>query len=129
MNSLQFNLDRNIMAKHSISREIEQFMLQNQVSDTKRFKVITCVLEAVSNVFSHAAPKLNSLIIILHCDHHQVVIDLLDNSPMQPLTAPTDCPPAKSTSGRGLWIINSWMDSVRIQETVAGTHLQFSIAV
>ncbi|ABV86756.1 ATP-binding protein [Shewanella pealeana] len=129
MNSLQFNLDRNIMAKHSISREIEQFMLQNQVSDTKRFKVITCVLEAVSNVFTHAAPKLNSLIIILHCDHQQIVIDLLDNSPMQPQTAPTDCPPANATSGRGLWIINNWMDRVRIQETVAGTHLQFSIAV
>lgn len=129
MNSLQFNLNRSIMAKHSISREIEQFMLQNQVSDTKRFKVITCILEAVSNAFTHAEPQLNSLIIILHCDHQQIVIDLLDNSQMQALTPPTDCPPAKSTSGRGLWIINSWMDNVRIQESVAGTHLQFSIAV
>ncbi|WP_299810800.1 ATP-binding protein [uncultured Shewanella sp.] len=129
MNSLQFNLDRKIMAKHSISREIEQFMLQNQVSDTKRFKVITCVLEAISNVFTHATPKLNSLIIILHCDHQQVVIDLLDSSRMQAIKAPTDCPHAKATSGRGLWIINSWMDNVRLQETVAGTHLQFSLSI
>ncbi|MCG9730989.1 ATP-binding protein [Shewanella sp. Isolate13] len=129
MNSLQFNLNRNIFANHSISKEIEQFMLQNEVSDTKRFKVITCVLEAVSNIFTHAAPKINSLIIILHCDHQQIVIDLLDNSQMQPFTPPTDCPPAEAISGRGLWIIKSWMDNVRIQETVAGTHLQFSIAV
>ncbi|MGS0728080.1 ATP-binding protein, partial [Shewanella sp. 0m-11] len=68
MNSLQFNLNSNIMTTHSISREMEQFLLQNQVSDTKRFKVITCVLEAVSNVFMHASPELDSMIIVLHCD-------------------------------------------------------------
>ncbi|MGM8892110.1 ATP-binding protein, partial [Psychrobacter sp. 1Y1] len=121
MNSLQFNLNSNIMTTHSISREMEQFLLQNQVSDTKRFKVITCVLEAVSNVFMHASPELDSMIIVLHCDEHKITIDLLDDSTQQTLEAPKTCPPAESLSGRGLWIINNWMDSVRMQKTVAGT--------
>ncbi|MGS0682943.1 ATP-binding protein [Shewanella sp. 125m-7] len=129
MNSLQFTLNRNIMSKHSISKEIEQFMLQNQVSDTKRFKVITCILEAISNVFIHAKPKLGSMIIVLHCDEHKITVDLLDDSPLQILEAPKSCPPAESPSGRGLWIINNWMDSVRMQKTVAGTHLQLMVAI
>lgn len=129
MNSLQFNLNRDLMSKHSICKEIEQFMLQNQVSDSKRFKIITCTLEAIANIFDHTKPPVDVMIVICHCDSHKVTIDILDDSIHHALKQPTSCPPAPSSSGRGLWIINNWMDSVRSQKTVAGTHLQLTLAI
>ena len=129
MNSLQLNLDRNVMQSHSISKEIDQFMLQNQVADSTRFKIITCTLEAIANVFEHATPSLKRMIVILHCDSHKVIVDLLDNSPHKTVLQPTSCPATNASSGRGLWIINNWMDSVRSQQTVAGTHLLLTLAI
>ena len=129
MNSLQFNLNRDLMSKHSICKEIEQFMLQNQVSDNKRFKIITCTLEAIANVFEHTIPPVDAMIVVFHCDCHKVTIDILDDSLHHEFTQPNSCPPAPENSGRGLWIINNWMDSVRSQKTVAGTHLQLTLAV
>ncbi len=129
MNSLQFTLNRHIFQQHSISKEIDQFMLQNHVPDSNRFKIITCTLEAIANVFTHANPPLNHMIVILHCDKDKVTVDLLDNSKPSDFETEAQCPPAHSLSGRGLWILNNWMDTVRTQKTVAGTHLQLTLAI
>lgn len=129
MNSLQLNLDRRVIQKHSVSKEIDQFMLQNQVAEMNRFKVVTCTLEAIANIFEHAKPPLKHMIVILHCDNNKVIVDLLDNSPFKALVQPNSCPSADVHSGRGLWIINNWMDSVRSQQTVAGTHLQLTLTM
>ena len=128
MNSLQINLNQNVLAKHSLCLEIDQFMLQNQISTSQRFKIVTCVLEAVANVLNHATGSKQEVILILHCTDKKVVIDLLDNSKKHCSQPAQRCPDTDAESGRGLWIMHSWMDNVRIQESVAGTHLQLSLS-
>ena len=128
MNSLQINLNKALLAKHSLCLEIDQFMLQNQISSSQRFKIITCVLEAVANVINHSNSNSKEVILILHSGDNKVVIDLLDNSKLHHNQAPQQCPNIVTESGRGLWIMHSWMDNVRVQESVAGTHLQLSLS-
>lgn len=128
MNSLQINLNKALLAKHSLCLEIDQFMLQNQISTSQRFKIVTCVLEAVANVINHSNSRSNEMILILHSGDDKVVIDLLDNSALQNNQAPKQCPNTAAESGRGLWIMHSWMDNVRVQESLAGTHLQLSLS-
>lgn len=128
MNSLQINLNKALLAKHSLCLEVDQFMLQNQISTSQRFKIVTCVLEAVANVINHSNSSSKEMILILHSGDDKVVIDLLDNSELQNNQAPKQCPNTATESGRGLWIMHSWMDNVRVQESVAGTHLQLSLS-
>ncbi|ACJ28394.1 hypothetical protein swp_1614 [Shewanella piezotolerans WP3] len=128
MNSLQINLNKTLLAKHSLCLEVDQFMLQNQISSSQRFKVITCILEAVANVINHSASSSKEIILILHSGDNKVIVDLLDNSPLHGNKSPLQCPDTNEQSGRGLWIMHNWMDSVRVQESVAGTHLQLSLS-
>ncbi|MCL1049532.1 ATP-binding protein [Shewanella abyssi] len=129
MNSLQINLNKAILAKHSLCLEIEQFMLQNHINSSQRFKIITCVLEAVANVMNHTNNGSADMTLILHCRDNKLIVDLLDNSALHSSKAPLQCPDADTQSGRGLWIMHSWMDNVRVQQSVAGTHLQLSLSI
>ncbi|QQX81835.1 ATP-binding protein [Shewanella sp. KX20019] len=129
MNSLQINLNKTILAKHSLCLEIEQFMLQNHISSSQRFKIVTCVLEAVANVMSHTDNSSANMTLILHYRDRKLIVDLLDNSALHSNQVPQQCPDANTQSGRGLWIMHSWMDNVRVQESVAGTHLQLSLSI
>lgn len=127
MNSIKLNVSQNVLSSHLLCIELEQFLAQNSVQSQQRFKVITCVLEALSNVLEHTNSQLEEIIIILHCDHDRITIDLLDNSPFIPLNEAASCPSPLSLSGRGLWIIQHWMDHVKFQSSVAGTHLRLSL--
>ncbi|MCL1057908.1 ATP-binding protein [Shewanella gelidimarina] len=129
MNSIQINLNKSVLAKHSLCLEIEQFMLQNQISSSQRFKIVTCVLEAVANVMNHANNGSADMTLILHNRDNKVIVDLLDHSVLHSSKAPQQCPDTDAQSGRGLWIMHSWMDNVRVQESVAGTHLQLSLSI
>ncbi|PKG56610.1 ATP-binding protein [Shewanella sp. Choline-02u-19] len=129
MNSIQINLNKSVLAKHSLCLEIEQFMLQNHISSSQRFKIVTCVLEAVANVMDHANNGSADMTLILHNRDNKVIVDLLDHSTLHCSKAPQQCPDTDAQSGRGLWIMHSWMDNVRVQKSVAGTHLQLSLSI
>ncbi len=115
-------LDDNILCL-----KIDQFLEQNNVSSQQKFKVITCVMEALGNVIEHTTCQLEDIIIILHCNSDRITIDLLDNSPFTPLNEEATCPSPLSLSGRGLWIIQQWMDQVKFQSSAAGTHLKLCL--
>ena len=127
MNSIQLNLSQKIWSSKLLCDEFEQFLQQNSVPTQQRFKVITCILEALSNVLQHTDSRLEQIVVILHCDQEIITIDLLDNSPYTPIDNQVDCPSPFSLSGRGLWIIQNWMDQMRFQNSVAGTHLRLSL--
>ncbi|AQS38806.1 anti-sigma regulatory factor (Ser/Thr protein kinase) [Shewanella psychrophila] len=127
MNSIQLNLSQKIWSSKLLCAELEQFLQQNSVRTQQRFKVITCILEALSNVLEHTDSHLEQIVVILHCDQEIITIDLLDNSPYTPIDDQVDCPSPFSLSGRGLWIIQNWMDQMRFQASVAGTHLRLSL--
>ena len=127
MNSIQLNLSQKIWSSKLLCSELEQFLQQNSVHTQQRFKVITCILEALSNVLEHTDSRLEQIVVILHCDQEIITIDLLDNSPYTPIDDQVDCPSPFSLSGRGLWIIQNWMDQMRFQASVAGTHLRLSL--
>ncbi|EDQ01533.1 conserved protein of unknown function, might belong to anti-sigma regulatory factor, serine/threonine protein kinase [Shewanella benthica] len=127
MNSIQLNLSQKIWSSKLLCAEFEQFLQQNNVPTQQRFKVITCILEALSNVLEHTDSRLEQIVVILHCDQELIIIDLLDNSPYTPIDNQVDCPSPFSLSGRGLWIIQNWMDQMRFQSSVAGTHLRLSL--
>ncbi|NRD74662.1 ATP-binding protein [Shewanella sp. VB17] len=127
MNSIKLTMSHSFWDNNLLCIEIEQFLEQNRVHSQQKFKIITCVLEALSNVLEHTDSQLEEIIIILNCNSDRVTIDLLDNSPYTPLEGQVVCPSPLSLSGRGLWIMQSWMDQVRCQTSVAGTHLRLSL--
>ncbi|WP_333481915.1 ATP-binding protein [Shewanella sp. MTB7] len=127
MNSIKLNVSQHVLNSNLLCTEFERFLAQNNVHPQQRFKVITCVLEALSNVLEHTNSQLEEIIIILHCNSDLITIDLMDNSPFISLNEEVSCPPPLSLSGRGLWIIQHWMDLVRFQSSVAGTHLRLSL--
>lgn len=127
MNSIQLNLSQKVWSSKLLCSEFEQFLQQNSVPTQQRFKVITCILEALSNVLQHTDSRLEQIVVILHCDQDIITIDLLDNSPYTPIDNQVDCPSPFSLSGRGLWIIQNWMDQMKFQNSVAGTHLRLSL--
>jgi len=127
MNSIQLNLSQSVWNSNLLCQELEQFLQQNRVHIQQRFKVITCVLEALSNVLEHTDNQCEDIVIIMHCNPDRITIDLLDNAPYRHIGAQIECPSPFSISGRGLWIIQNWMDQVRFQASVAGTHLRLSL--
>ncbi|MBW8185242.1 ATP-binding protein [Shewanella nanhaiensis] len=127
MNSLKLNLSHCVWNSNLLCKELEQFLEQNSVQSQQKFKVITCVMEALSNVLEHTNSQIEEIIVILHCNNDRITVDLLDNSPYTPLDEQISCPSPLSLSGRGLWIMQNWMDQVRYQSSVAGTHLRLSL--
>ncbi len=127
MNSLQLKLSKQVWQSASFCPEIEHFMALNKINNKQRFKVTTCILEAVGNIIAHGRSNLDDIIIILSCHHDRVTIDLLDNSPLAVLSPPKTSPQPDAISGRGLWILHNWMDKVRYQASVQGTHLRLSL--
>lgn len=127
MNSIQLNLSEQIWSNKQLCDELEKFLQQNGVRTQQRFKLITCILEALSNVLEHTSSQLEEVVVIVHCDQQLITVDLLDNSPYLAIEGQIKCPSPLSLSGRGLWIIQSWMDQMRFQASVAGTHLRLSL--
>lgn len=127
MNSLQLNLNQSLWEQNQLFQELEQFLLQNHVHPKQRFKLITCVLEAVGNVVRHGACPLEKVILIVHCNHDSLTVDLLDPSFTPELAMPQNCPSRDGETGRGLWILYNWMDKVRFQHAINGTHLRLSL--
>ncbi|MGL5669537.1 MAG: ATP-binding protein [Shewanella sp.] len=127
MNSLQFNLTHDQWSQQPFCSELEQFMLMQNVHERQRFKVITCILEAVSNVINHTEDSREPIVLIVHCNHDRIIVDLLDRSPMVPKVSFDQCPDQLSEHGRGLWIMYNWMDAVRFQTTVLGSHLRLTL--
>lgn len=127
MNSLQLNLNQHLWDQNQLLQELEQFLLQNDVNPRQRFKLITCVLEAVGNVLSHGTSQMEKVVLIVHCNHDALTVDLLDPSFTPELAMPDNCPSRDSETGRGLWILHNWMDKVRFQHAINGTHLRLSL--
>jgi serine/threonine-protein kinase RsbW len=127
MNSLQLNLTPQIIEQQQFCIELEQFMLNNQVCDKQRFKVITCTLEGVNNILQHTSCDAANITLLMHCNTDSVIVDLLDNALYTELPALIDCPDQNEEQGRGLWIMYSWMDQVWNQPTVLGSHLRMSL--
>ncbi|WP_299791109.1 ATP-binding protein [uncultured Shewanella sp.] len=127
MNSIQLNLSQSVWSSNLLCQELEQFLQQNSVQIQQRFKVITCILEALSNVLEHTDNQVEDIVIIMHCNQDRITVDLLDKAPYLPMGDQVECPSPFSISGRGLWIIQNWMDQVRYQASVAGTHLRLSL--
>ncbi|QFU23409.1 ATP-binding protein [Shewanella eurypsychrophilus] len=127
MNSIQLNLSEKIWTSKMLCAELENFLQHNRVRTQQRFKVITCILEALSNVLEHTDSQLEEVVVIIHCNQDIITIDLLDNSPYTDIDDQVSCPSPLSLSGRGLWIIQNWMDQMRFQASVAGTHLRLSL--
>jgi serine/threonine-protein kinase RsbW len=127
MNSIKITLSQCILNDNLLCIELEQFLEQHNVKPEQKFKVITCVMEALGNVLDHTNSQLEDIILILHCNSDKITIDLLDNSPFTPINEEATCPSPLSLSGRGLWIMQHWMDQVKFQSSAAGTHLRLSL--
>lgn len=127
MNSLQLNLTENMIIQANFCSQLEQFMIQHQVSERQRFKIITCAMEGLNNIIEHTSSQASDITLLLHCDQERIVVDLLDKSDFIPITTPSDCPDKEQESGRGMWIMYNWMDQVLSQQTVLGSHLRLSL--
>ncbi|AEG09448.1 ATP-binding protein [Shewanella sp. SP2S2-4] len=124
MNSLQLKLTQEQWRIQQFCPELEQFMLLQNVHERQRFKVIICVLEAINNILDHTEAGLEQIVLIMHCNDDRIIVDLLDHSTVLPKIEPHHCPEQMNEHGRGLWIMYNWMDEVRFQPTVLGTHLR-----
>ncbi|WP_299009826.1 ATP-binding protein [uncultured Shewanella sp.] len=126
MFNLQINLDKSNIDQIQVSNKVNEF-LKPHVNEQQTFRIITCIMEVLANLIEHTDDSLKKVILIIHCDTHEVIIDILDDANFTQLTIPDECPDNKETSGRGLWILRQWMDSVNYQPTVSGTHLRLTL--
>lgn len=127
MNSLQINLNPSMHDESLLCEQLESFMLENQVKERQRFKLITCAMEGLNNALIHGESNIENIILMLHISQDKVIIDVLDSGNFTPLPTITDCPNTDNENGRGLWIMFNWMDKVSLQPTVLGTHLRLSL--
>ncbi|MBR9726824.1 ATP-binding protein [Shewanella intestini] len=127
MNTLQINLSQNIIEDNHLCEELEQFMLLNNVTEAQRFKLITCTMEGVNNALQHGGSHANEIIIMLHCNDQKIMVDVLDKANFSPLPDVNECPNIEQENGRGLWIMDNWMDQVVLKPSVLGTHLRLSL--
>jgi len=127
MNSLQLNLNHQVIEQQQFCVELDQFMLNNAINDRQRFKVITCTLEGVNNILQHTQCNAANITLLMHCNADRIIVDLLDTAEYHSLPTPTDCPDINTENGRGLWIMYNWMDQVLNQPTVLGNHLRMSL--
>mgnify|MGYP001046037702 FL=1 len=127
MNSLQLNLNHQVIEQQQFCVALDQFMLNNAINDRQRFKVITCTLEGVNNILQHTQCNAANITLLMHCNADRIIVDLLDTAEYHSLQTPTDCPDINTENGRGLWIMYNWMDQVLNQPTVLGNHLRMSL--
>lgn len=126
MFNLQINLDKSNIDQIQVSNKVNDF-LKPHVNEQQTFRIITCIMEVLANLIEHTDDSLKKVILIIHCDTNEIIIDILDDANFTQLTIPDECPDINETSGRGLWILRQWMDSVSYQPTVSGTHLRLSL--
>jgi serine/threonine-protein kinase RsbW len=127
MNSLQLNLNHQVIEQQHFCEELDQFMLNNDVTERQRFKVITCALEGVNNILQHTECDAANITLLMHCNADKIIVDLLDTATFHSLPFPINCPQNNTEHGRGLWIMYNWMDQVQNQPTVLGSHLRMSL--
>ncbi|GIU51201.1 ATP-binding protein [Shewanella sp. KT0246] len=127
MNSLQINIAIDDMTSEQIYDDIEAFLIVNNIESQQRFKLILCILESVNNVVQHCPENAETLTVMLQNNQENIVIDILDNTEFVELSTPKKCPQIDKPNGRGLWIMEQWMDQVQKQATVLGTHLRLCL--
>ncbi|WP_298775753.1 ATP-binding protein [uncultured Shewanella sp.] len=126
MVNLQINLDKSHIDQIQVSKKVNEF-LKPHLNEQQKFKVVTCIMEVLANLIEHKDDSLKEIILIIHCDTSEIIIDILDDAHFTLLTIPDTCPSVNETSGRGLWILRQWMDSVSFQPTISGTHLRLTL--
>ncbi|MCL1124911.1 ATP-binding protein [Shewanella surugensis] len=126
MFNLQINLNKSNIDQIQVCKDVDDFLTLH-VTEKQKFRTVTCIMEVLANLIEHTDESLNKVIIIVHCDSHEIVIDILDDANFTLLKAPEECPEADELSGRGLWILEQWMDEVNFQPTISGTHLRLSL--
>ena len=127
MNSLQMNLSLNTMTPEQIYDEVEAFLISNSIESLLRFKVTLCILEVINNVSQHSPEHTDDVTILLQNQKDNIIVDILDSAEFINLSAQVKCPDINKPHGRGLWIMEQWMDQVEKQATVLGTHLRLSM--
>ena len=127
MNSLQINIALNEMTPEQVYDDIEAFFIVNNIDSQQRFKLMLCILESVNNVVQHCPEDAEIVTVMLQNHQDNIVIDILDNTKYVKLSAPQKCPEITQPNGRGLWIMEQWMDQIEKQATVLGTHLRLSM--
>ncbi|WP_153914272.1 ATP-binding protein [Shewanella sp. TC10] len=127
MNNLQMNISLNEVAPEKVYNQIEAFLLTHDIETQLRFKIILCILESVNNVIQHCPDSAETITVMIQNQQDNIVIDILDNTDFVKLSAPKKCPEIDKPNGRGLWIMEQWMDQVQKQATVLGTHLRLSM--
>ncbi|MCL1066439.1 ATP-binding protein [Shewanella olleyana] len=127
MNNLQMNISLNEIETEQVYNQIEAFLLAHGIETQQRFQIILCILESVNNVIQHCPDSAGTISVMLQNQQDNIVIDILDNTDFVKLSAPKKCPPVDKPNGRGLWIMEQWMDQVQKQATVLGTHLRLSL--
>ncbi|MEZ9140799.1 MULTISPECIES: ATP-binding protein [unclassified Shewanella] len=127
MDSLQINIALNEMTPEQVYDDIEAFFIVNNIDSKQRFKLMLCILESVNNVVQHCPEDAETVTVMLQNHQDNIVIDILDNTKYVKLSAPKKCPEITQPNGRGLWIMEQWMDQIEKQATVLGTHLRLSM--
>ncbi|KPZ72871.1 MULTISPECIES: ATP-binding protein [unclassified Shewanella] len=127
MNSLQMNLNLQLMTPEQIYDEVEAFLIANEITSLQRFKLMLCILEAVNNVSQHCPDNTEDVTLLVQNNKDNIVVDILDTAEFVELSAPKKCPTNDRPNGRGLWIMDQWMDKVNKKATVLGTHLRLSL--
>nr|WP_238401035.1 ATP-binding protein [Alloalcanivorax marinus] len=112
---------------HGVVRALERYLEANGVPELARFKVVTCMVEAVANVVCHTEVGLRDITLTVCCEAGKVSLELTDPSHVSDFTWPIQQPGALDQRGRGLWIIHNWMNAVSHVVCEQGSRLRMEL--
>ena len=129
MHRFHLRLSEILWRNHGVVRALERYLEANDVPELARFKVITCMVEAVSNVVCHTDVPLNEITLVAECEDGKVCLEVADPSHVFDVSWSVNEPDAQDQRGRGLWIIHNWMNAVSHVVCAQGTRLRMELVL
>ena len=127
MKPFEIKLSEALWKNNGVVRVLEQYLEANGVPSLPRFKVVTCMVEAVSNVVCHTDVRLNEISLSVWCEQGRVYMELSDPSRCADFAWPIQQPNVLDQRGRGLWIIHNWMNAVSHVVCEKGSRLRMEL--
>ena len=127
MKPLICKLNEQVWTSSVLATRIEAYLESAAVPSLERFKVITCIMEALGNVFCHTDCPEEQVILFINRDAQRLAIEITDQAKTTTITWPDECPDIEGERGRGLWIIRNWMDTAEYVPSEKGNRLYLEL--
>lgn len=107
---------------------LNQLFESSDLSKTERYQIETCMVEGINNAVLHAygGEGGHKISIVCRMSEEFIQVEIHDSGQAMPTKINKDLPVLDSTQGRGMFIIESWMDKVDYHSDQKGNTLRLT---